>query len=242
MEKSYLQGVLEKYHLGGLVERIKITIKKKTLNTSFISINKNLVGTIEAPDFELSDCEFGVYDTSQLLRLIGITDIIVILDIEKKGKITNKLFIADKEYNLEYILADTMLTPTIPTIEEPVYTIIANIDKEFITRFLKARKALDTEIFTVEASKDIEGNNAIKFVLGGSDGYTNKVSFTLLTTELNIKPGVVVKFPIIEFGEILIANKEFTSGILKINEDGLLKISFVNEKGVISSYSLVGKE
>jgi len=242
MEKSYLVDVLEKYHLGGLVERIKINIKDNTLSTSFISINKNLVGTIEAPNFELKDCEFGVYDTSQLLRLIGITNDTLVLDIEKKGKTSNKLFIADSEYNLEYILADTMLTPSVPTIDEPQYTIVANIDNEFITRFLKSKKALDTEIFTVEASKDVEKNDVIKFILGGNDNYSNKISFTLLSTELNILSDSVIKFPINEVAEILSSNREFTSGLLKINEEGLLRIDFENEKEVKSSYILVGKE
>jgi hypothetical protein len=37
-------------------------------------------------------------------------------------------------------------------------------------------------------------------------------------------------------------NKEFKSGILNINEDGLLKIEFENEESVKASYLLVGKE
>lgn len=242
MEKAYLEDVIEKYHLGGLTERVKIVINKKTLTTNFLSVNKNLVGTIEAPNFDLINCEFGVYDTTQLLRLIGITDSYLTLDVEKKGKVVNKLFIADKEYNLEYVLADIMLTPNVPSIEEPQYTIVTNVDSEFISRFLKAKKALDTEIFTIEPTKDIDKKDAIKFTLGGTDGYSNKVSFTLLTTELNILPGVSIKFPIIEFGEILAANRQFTSGVLRVNEEGLLKIQFENENGVKSTYILVGKE
>ncbi len=242
MDKLYLVDVIEKYHLGGLTERVKIVIKNKTFTTNFISIDKNLVGNIEAPNFDLTNCEFGIYDTTQLLRLIGITDSFITLDVEKKGKVVNKLFIADKEYNLEYILADTMLTPDVPSIDEPQYTIVANIDLEFISRFLKAKKALDTEVFTIEPTKDIDGKEAIKFTLGGTDGYTNKVSFTLITNELNILPGVIIKFPINEMGEILASNKEFSSGILRVNEDGLIKMEFENKQNVKSTYILVGKE
>lgn len=242
MDKLYFEDVIEKYHLGGLTERVKISVAKKILTTNFISVNKNLVGIIIAPDIDLKDCEFGVYDTSQLLRLIGITDSFIMLDIEKKGKVTNKLFISDKEYNLEYILADTMLTPIVPTIEEPQYTIVATLDNEFISRFLKAKKALDTEIFTIEMGDGTNKNKSIKFTLGGTDSYSNKVSFDLLVSELNILSDTVIKFPIVEFGEILASNKEFTSGILKVSEEGLLKIEFENEKKVNSTYILVGKE
>jgi ankyrin repeat protein len=104
MKKLYLEDVIEKYYLGGLVERVKINIKDKTLTTKFLATKKNLVGTITAPNIELEDCEFGVYDTSQLLKLIGITDHFLMLNVEKHGKIANKLLIADNEFNLEYAL------------------------------------------------------------------------------------------------------------------------------------------
>jgi hypothetical protein len=241
MKKLYLEDILEKYYLNGLVERVKITIKDKTLTTKFISSQKNLVGTIEAPNVELEDCEFGVYDTTQLLKLIGITDHFLILNVEKHGKIANKLLIADNEYNLEYALADIMLTPAVPTIDEPKYQMVADVHSEFISKFLKAGKALGTDIFIAEQSTNVDGNPAIKFTLGGAEGYTNKINFTLLTTTSSI-PGHTIKFPIAEFSAILAANKEFNKGELFINEEGLLKIEFTNDEGVKTSYLLVGKE
>jgi hypothetical protein len=241
MKKLYLQDIIEKYHLGGLVERVKINITDKTLITKFISTKKNLVGSIEAPNITLEDCEFGVYDTSQLLKLIGITDHFLVLNVEKHGKIANKLLIADNEYNLEYALADTMLTPSVPSIEEPEYNMVANVDTEFVTRFLKAKKALGTEVFIVEQSTDVDDKQAIKFTLGGTEGYTNKINFTLPTTK-HSRPGKITKFTLEEFGEILAANKEFKSSELSVSEDGLLKIEFQNEEGVIASYILVGKD
>jgi hypothetical protein len=241
MKKLYLEDILEKYYLNGLVERVKITIKDKTLTTKFISSQKNLVGTIEAPNVELEDCEFGVYDTTQLLKLIGITDHFLILNVEKHGKIANKLLIADNEYNLEYALADIMLTPAVPTIDEPKYQMVADVHSEFISKFLKAGKALGTDIFIAEQSTNVDGNPAIKFTLGGAEGHTNKINFTLTTTTSSI-PGHTIKFPIAEFSAILAANKEFEKGTLSVNEDGLLKIEFNNKEGVNSCYLLVGKE
>ena len=241
MKKLYLEDVIEKYHLGGLVERVKIQVTDKTLYTKFISSQKNLVGVIEAPGITLPDCEFGVYDTSQLLKLIGITDHFLTLDVEMHGKIANKLLIADNEYNLEYALADTMLTPNVPAIDEPSYEMVAEVTVEFITKFLKAKKALGTEVFIIEQSTDTDDKQAMKFTLGGVDKHTNKINFTLQTTVSSI-PGVQIKFPIAEFGEILAANKEPKTSILSVSEDGLLKIEFTNEEGVKASYILVGRE
>ena len=241
MKKLYLEDVIEKYHLGGLVERVKIQIADKTLYTKFISSQKNLVGVIEAPGVTLPDCEFGVYDTSQLLKLIGITDHFLTLDVEANKGIANKLLIADNEYNLEYALADTMLTPNVPSIDEPSYDMVADVTVEFIAKFLKAKKALGTEVFIIEQSTDTDDKQAMKFTLGGVDKHTNKINFTLQTTISSI-PGVQIKFPIAEFGEILAANKEPKTSTLSVSEDGLLKIEFTNEEGVKATYLLVGRE
>ena len=237
MKKPYLEDVIEKYYLGGLVERVKIQIIDKRLMTQFISSQKNLVGVLDAPNMELPDCEFGVYDTSQLLKLIGITNHFLVLDVEMNKGIANKLLIADNEFNLEYALADTMLTPSVPTINEPNYAMVAELDEEFVARFLKAKKALGTEVFTVK-----QGSEAtMEFMLGGVEGYTNKINFNIKLKQSSV-PGDPIKFPINEFGEILLANKQFTSGELSVSEDGLLKIEFTNEEGVKVTYLLVGKE
>ena len=241
MKKLFLEDVIEKYYLGGLVERVKIQVTDKTLTTKFISAQKNLVGVLEAPGITLPDCEFGVYDTSQLLKLIGITDHFLTLDVEVNKGIANKLLIADNEYNLEYALADTMLTPSVPSIDEPNYTMVADVNAEFIAKFLKAKKALGTDIFIVEQDKDVEDKPAIKFTLGGVDKHTNKINFTLQTS-ISTLPGIQIKFPIEEFGEILAANKEPKTGVLSVSEDGLLKIEFTNEEGVKATYLLVGRE
>jgi hypothetical protein len=241
MKKLYLLDVIEKYHLGGLVERVKISINNKTLTSNFIATNKNLIGEITAPNIELEDCEFGVYDTSQLLKLLGITDKLLILNIEKKGKVANKLLVADADYNLEYTLADIMLTPSIPSFDEPLYDMEANIDKEFIDKFAKAKKALTTDIFTISSGADSLNNNVLFFNLGGSEGYTNKINFYVPANKISIlcEP---IKFPIEEFNEILLANKELKMSTLFVSSEGLLKINFENEEGVNVSYVLVGKE
>jgi len=242
MKKPYLQDVIGKYYLGGLVERVKIQVTDKTLTSKFISTQKNLVGVIEAPDVTLPDCEFGVYDTSQLLKLIGITDHFLTLDVEANKGIANKLLIADNEYNLEYALADTMLTPNVPSIDEPTYQMVADVNAEFIAKFLKAKKALDTDVFIIEQiMADTDDKPAMKFTLGGIEKHTNKINFTLQTSLSSI-PGAQIKFPIEEFGEILAANKEIATGVLSVSEDGLLKIEFTNEEGVKVTYLLVGKE
>jgi len=241
MKKLYLISIIEKYYLNGLTERVKISIKDKVATIKFIATQKNVVGTIEAPNIALDDCELGVYDTTQLLKLLNITDSFLTLNVINQGKIASKLLIADKEYNLEYSLADTMLVPTIPVVEEPEYELEADMDAEFITKFIKAKKALDTEIFIIDNGYDTDGNPVINFLLGGTDSYTNKINFSVKATKSGL-PVTPIKFPINEFREILDNNREINSGKLYVNEQGLLKAEFIGKEGEKATYLVVGKE
>ncbi len=177
MKKLYLLDIIEKYHLGGLVERVKVQINNKTLSVKFIATNKNLIGTLSAPEISIEDCEFGIYDTTQLIKLVSIMGQDIEVKVEQKDKVANKLFLADTEYNLEYVLANTMLIPNVPNADEPQYDLEANIDREFVDKFAKAKKALDTEVFTVMSSLDSFENTVISFNLGEINGHNNKISF-----------------------------------------------------------------
>lgn len=161
--------------------------------------------------------------------------------VEQKDKVANKLFLADTEYNLEYVLANTMLIPNVPNADEPQYDLEANIDREFVDKFAKAKKALDTEVFTVMSSLDSFENTVISFNLGEINGHNNKISFHIpaIKASMIVNP---VKFPLVEFNEILLANKNLKSGNLQISEQGLLKVTFKNEENIDITYLLVGRE
>lgn len=247
MQKSYLESILEKYYLNGINERSILKIKDKIINISCINPNKNLVSKIEA-EFDLEDCELGVYDTTQLLKLVNITDKLISVRVNKSKTISKTLYIDDNVYNLEYPLANTMLIPDVPHIEEPDYDMEANIDIEFITRFIKAAKAVNIRddktplSITISSTLDLSQVQLINFIVGESDSdHTNKVNFSLTATKIG-SVGTRVKFPADEFRSILEANKDLETGILKVSEEGLLKLEFENKDKVKSIFILVGKE
>jgi hypothetical protein len=240
MDKLHLVSTFEKYYLNGIVERVKMQVKDKNVTINFVAPNKDLVGCVDASEFELDDAELGIYDTSQLLKLINITNSFLTLEAVKEHNIPTKLLIADNEYNLEYILADTTMIPNVPTISEPEYDIEADIDLEFITKFIKAKKALDTEVFSVDANYDETKSKVVRFVLGGNQGYTNKIQFTVPATYEGIQTKQL-QFNINYMREILDTNKDLTTGKLRICSEGLMRIDFTSEKGT-SFYLLVAKE
>jgi hypothetical protein len=71
MDKLHLVSTFEKYYLNGTVERVKMQVKDKNVAINFVAPNKDLVGCVNASEFELEDTELGIYDTSQLLKLIN---------------------------------------------------------------------------------------------------------------------------------------------------------------------------
>jgi hypothetical protein len=240
MDKLHLVSIFEKYYLNGTVERVKMQVKDKNITINFVAPNKDLVGCVNASEFELEDTELGIYDTSQLLKLINITNSFLTLETVKEQNIPTKLLIADNEYNLDYVLADTTMIPNVPTINEPNYDITADIDLEFINKFIKAKKAIDTEVFSVDANYDEAKSKVVRFVLGGNEGYTNKITFTVPATYEGIHTQQL-QFNINYLREILDTNKDLTSGKLRICNEGLMRLDFTSEKGT-SFYLLVAKE
>ena len=240
MDKLHLVSTFEKYYLNGNVERVKMQVKDKNVAINFVAPNKDLVGCVNTSEFELEDSEIGIYDTSQLLKLINITNSYLTLNLAKEHNIPTKLLIADNEYNLDYILADTTMIPNVPSINEPEYNVTADIDLEFINKFIKAKKAIDTEVFSVDANYDENNSKVVRFILGGSEGYTNKITFTIPATYEGVHTQQL-QFNINYLREILDANKDLTSGKLSICTDGLMRLDFTSEKGN-SFYLLVAKE
>lgn len=238
MNKSKLVLVIEKYHLNGNVESVKWNVKDKTLNIRFITPNKNLIGEITLPNFELDDSEIGIYNTSQFLRLIKVTDDYIELSLNKGnyGK-SIELLIKDNQFDLSYYLSDLSLIEEVPSVNEPIdYDATIEVYKDFIGKFLSAKKALgDIKRFTVQ-SHLVDGKMEILFLLGDDAAYSNKIKFSEPAEALfglNELP-----FPADYFKDILDANQGADKGVIKISNEGLLTISFT-EDDIESKYFLV---
>lgn len=241
MDKKYILSILEKYYLNGLIEKVQINIKDEVVEIKFVNSNKDLVGTISAPNFKLANASLGIYDSTQLFKLIGITNAFLTLEVEQKNGISQKLLIADDSYNLEFILADTNLIPAPPKVDEPLYDATFKIDLDFITKFIKAKKSLDTDIVNIEPIFNEAKMPCIKFNIGGTKNYTNKVNFEVPANYIGL-PGTSLNFKIQEIREILDANKDLKEGTGYIDQQGLFKFEFVSDDDIKSTYLLVAKE
>lgn len=242
MEKQLLTSVIEKYYLGGIHEKVKWTIKDKKITILFTSATKDLAGSIEADGFDLDDCVIGVYDTNKLLKLINITNQFVQLSVETKNGTSTKLSIADNEYDLVYHLADLrmMSTETMVLDESQIdFNYSFTIDSDFIERYNKAKKALGSDEVRIQALFNEEGDKGIYFTLGGKTSHDDKISFQSTDSTFSV-PSSEYQFNANYLLEIFTENKG-ADGTGKFDENGILKLEFIDERNIKSLYYLPPK-
>jgi hypothetical protein len=243
MEKQLIVSLIEKYYLGGIHEKVKWVVKDKKVQIPFTSPTMDLCGIVEAPGFDLDDCVLGIYDTNKLLKLIGITNQFVQLNVESKNGISTQLSIADNEYDLVYNLADLRIIPieTMVLDESQItfnYSFI--IDTDFIERYNKAKKALGSDEVKIQALLNKEGDKGIYFTLGGKTSHDDKIDFQAPASEM-AAPSSEFQYNANYLFAIFTENKG-SQGNGWFDENGILKIEFIDENSIRSLYYLPPKD
>ena len=242
MDKQLLTSVIEKYYLNGINEKVKWTVKDKKVQILFTSQLKDLAGSVEADEFDLEDCTLGIYDTNKLLKLVGITNQFIQLNVETKNGTSTKLNIADMEYDLTYHLADLRMMPmeTMVLDESQItFNYSFNIDSEFIERYNKAKKALGSDEIRIQALYNDDNEKGIYFTLGGKTSHDDKISFQTPNAEMEL-PSQEFQYNANYLFEIFVENKG-AEGIGWFDENGILKLQFTTENSIKSSYYLPPK-
>lgn len=238
MDKLQLQSVIQKYHVNGLVEQVLWSITDKQMDVDFMTGDRNVIGHLTQKNMDLPDSEIAIYSTSQLLKLLGIMDRTVMLDLEKINNVYTKLNIQDKDYNLHFTLANPMVIEDVGKVNEPQeYDVVASIDSEQMTSFTKARNALSKDMTSVKVSttEDFSGTQLLQFEMGNMSNYSNKITFTLPAT-VNQEVEAVYNSDVIR--DILMVNKEMDEGFISIKKEGLMKIAFSSEDTEITYFTL----
>ena len=220
MEKQSLNRFVSKYNLAGLVESVKWESSEGSLTTSFISDDKSVLGSVTMKDFDSSDSSFGVYDTTKLTKMLSVLGNDVDFSINDiDGKAVSLKF-KDGSTSVNYMLADLSVIPNVPDLKQlPEFDSEIKLDSNFISKFIKAKGALDENNFTFTC-KDGKG----QIVLGYSNINTNRINIDVdCVCKSDVEP---ISFSATYLKEILVANKEATDATLKISSQGLAHISF----------------
>jgi len=242
IDKLDLVSIISKYHLGGMVKAVRWNVKNNHLGIGFNSPSMEMIGNLEYKDFPLEDATIAISDTTQLSKLVGITNGYLNLEFVKQNKLPIQLIIADNQYTLNYALADLMLFAEAGQLEqEPEYDVIAELDNESITAIVKAKQALvDTNTVVLRSSPNDDGEDRLEMCFAGNIAFSNKVSFYLNEVEMK-NQDLNENYDSNMIKEIMYANKDMPQGRMSVSAEGLMKLEFEDEK-IKSTYYTVAKE
>ena len=233
IDKRKLVDSIEKYYLNGLTEAVKFNIKNNVLHIPFSTTNRDVVGEVTFP-IELPNAEFGIFETSPLLKLLNILDTNLDIQYKETFGIVEKLLIEDNQYKMMFSVSDISLIPKTPNAIDVNYQLTYAMEPDFVTRFVDCKKALGADIktFTLEPLPE-----TARIILGDPSGYANKLEFSIPAVTEGM-PFAPLLFPSDVLREILVANKNFDAAEMKVNEDGLMNLSFT-EGDAVSQYFIM---
>ena len=233
MEKQRIDQFIEKYNLGGLVETVMWNVENGSLQTAFISGDKSVLGNVKMEQFNVSDDEFGVYDTKQLKGMLAVLESDVEFATVKVGDKILSLKFSDKVTSLNYMAADKSVVPTPPALKKlPEFDIELTLDGNFISKFIKAKSALAEQKTFTFLSKGGKNQIALGYV---EDTNTNRI---FLDVDAKVGGDAEISFSADYFKEILVANKNANNAKMEISSQGLAHLKFEDD-GFVSEYYLV---
>lgn len=242
IDKLDLVSIISKYHLGGMIKSVRWHVKDGHLGIGFNSPSLEMIGRLDYKGFPLEDCSIAISDTSQLSKLVGITNGYLNLELHKDYKLPTQLIIADNQYTLNYALADLNYYAEAGELEfKPEFEVVANLDNESISAIVKAKQALaDTNTVVLKHSPNEDGEDRLELCFAGNISFSNKVSFYLNEVEMNVSE-LNEHYDSNMVKEIMYANKDMPRGKMSISSEGLMKLEFEDEK-IKNTYFIVDKE
>ena len=221
MQKSKLDKFIQKYNLGGNVNTVKWKSNGSSLSTSFVTPDKSLLGNVTVDKFSFDSAELGIYQTDQLKSLIGVLGDDISLDLTSAGDRAVSLNVKNGAISIDYVLSDLSVIPDPPALKRlPEFGTKIKLDTKFINTFVKGKAALsDIDTFTI-----LNGKSGVEVVIGYSSTNTNRVNIPVETETSDLN--TPISFNANLFKEVLIANRECTSAILEVSNEGLAKVNF----------------
>jgi len=222
MEKTKLNKFIQKYNLGGNVNSVKWKSAGDRLSTTFVTPDKSLLGTVTVDKFKFEDAELGVYQTDLLKNLLGVLDDDLSLTLSRFGDKAVALKAKNGSVSVDYVLSDLSVIADPPELKRlPEFDTHIKLDSKFIETFIKGKSALsDVDKFSIITTTD----GTLEVVIGYSSTNTNRVNIPVDITKQNLTDSVTFNANL--FKEVLVANKECTSAVLEVSNEGLAKVNF----------------
>ena len=234
MEKKQLTGFIDKYHLAGNANSVRLDVKDKKLSCNFITDDQNVVGSVSMDNFDIDDVTLGVYATSQLTKLLTALDEDIKFKVNDADGTAFSINLSDTTTNITFMLADLSVIRQVPQMKQlPDFNVKIKLTKDFVDKYVRSKNALpETENFAVES--DALGT---EMILNYSTLNTNRITWPVTPEgESSDLPAVCFSANLLK--EILVANKDAETGIIEVSSAGLARVSFTG-KDYSSTYYLV---
>ena len=221
MQKTKLNKFIQKYNLGGNVNSVKWKSTGDNLSTTFVTPDKSLLGTVKVDKFQFEDAELGVYQTDLLKNLLGVLDDDLSLTLSRFGDKAVALKAKNGSVSVDYVLSDLSVIADPPELKRlPDFGTHIKLDAKFIDTFVKGKSALsDLDTFTI-----LKTDNGVEVDICYSSTNTNRVNIPVDTVTEDLTDSVTFNANL--FKEVLVANKECTSAVLEVSNDGLARVNF----------------
>lgn len=239
MNKADLIKFIELYNLGGFVPSVKLVSDGDSLKTSFVSDDRTLAGVVSMSSIKIEKGEYGIYDTAQLKKMLGVLEDKIEISVNKNDTRPISLSITDGSTDSMYMLADLSVIPAAPKVKEiKAYDVEIPIDDAFIDKFTRAKNALsEVNTFTLLTNK----KNKLELVIGYSNIATNRIKIDVTAVSGKDKLESPISFNADYLREVLNRNKGATGAVYKIAAAGISNVSF-KTNDYESNYYLIKKE
>lgn len=252
MTKETLITFIRRYSLGDVISKTKwkYTFGDKSLHTRAAADNRSFIVDVvrhDFVDFGPTDAVICIGDTDKIKNMLSPfedgPDINV--SINKSGDRILGLQFSNTDIECYCTCADpTSLDPVAKSLNDvPEYHVIVPLTEEFIEKFLKARSALkDVDSFSVGMNK----KGLFEIVIGYTTSNSNRIRITPSTDAsdpaVKNKLDVSLTFPVKNIVEVFKANADIPNGTLSINEAGIARLYFKNDKYTCTFFQFANKK
>lgn len=246
MKKEILEIFIRRYTLGNIVSKVKwkYTAKEKILHTRGTADGRCFVSDVvmsDFSDFGDEDIVICIGDTEKVEYMLSPFGDDVSISINKTGDRLLGFTFSDKDCESYCTAADpSSMDPVPKNLQDvPDWHVVVPLTEDFLDRFLKAQMALkDVDSFSVGMNK----KGLFEIVIGYATANSNRIRITPQTDATHNKLGTALAFPIKNIKEVFKANQDIAGGTFSINDAGIARIQFKNDKFACTYFQFANKK
>lgn len=246
MKKELIETFITRYNLGNIITKAKwkYTVADKTLHARAAADNKCFVADVlmkEFADLGTDDIIICVGDTEKVERMLSPFGESINININKSGDRVLGFTISDNDCESYCTAADpTVMDPVAKNLQDvPEYHVEIPLSEDFMEKFLAARNALkDVETFSVGMNK----KGIFEIVIGYTTANSNRIRISPTTDPVKNKLDNALAFPVKNIAAVFKANSDIEGGTLSINNMGIARVYFNNEKYTCTYFQFANKK